>query len=91
MQTLRPESHLSRAIKGETYYGYTEQILGLLLDATYTGNWLNSKRGSKRPKPVQWPWVAKNSDNETYGTAAPVTDIRDFLLYRNLRAPELNH
>lgn len=91
VQTLRPDTHLSRAIQGETYYGYTERILGLLLDAAYTSNWLNSKPGPKRPKPVQWPWVAKSSDNETYGTAAPVTDIRDFLLYRNTRAPELNY
>lgn len=54
------------------------------------GNWLNSKPGSKRPKPIRWPWVEKDGSEETYGTAAPVTDIRDFLVYRNARAPELS-
>lgn len=86
-QTLRPETHLARAINGVTYYGYTDRILGLILDSVRIGNWLDSKPGSKRPKPVKWPWIASDESEKTYGAAAPVTDIRDFLLYRNGRAP----
>lgn len=89
-QNLRPESHLSRAINGETYYGFDVKILGAMLDALYASNWLKSKPGSKRPKPVKWPWVADDKSAQTYGSAAEVTDIRDFLAYRNGRAPELN-
>lgn len=86
VKTVGPGSHLWRAINGETY-SWELRVMSAINETLRWANWQRSKPGSQRPKPIQWPWVPKDSDTNTYGTAAPVTDIRDFLMYRNGRAP----
>jgi hypothetical protein len=64
------------------------QLLGLLVDSGNIAAWQRGRNpSSPKPKTNMWPW-SKRSDQETFGAATPLDDIRDFLLYRNGRAPD---
>jgi hypothetical protein len=86
LEALPRHSATWQAING-SYYSPEVQLLGLLVDQGNIAAWQRGRSPSApKPKTGQWPW-SKRPDQTTFGKAAPVDDIRDFLLYRNGRAP----
>lgn len=84
VQTLPRTSTTWQAVNG-TYYSSEVQLLGLLVDQGNIAAWQRGRNpSSPKPKTNQWPW-SKRADQETFGKAAPVDAIRDFLVYRNGR------
>jgi len=79
-----PGSILHTKVHGE-HFPLELRMLGLVVDYLQTANWQRS-RNPARPKRHKWPWVVRE-DTETFGTAAPLEQIRDYLLLRNGRAP----
>lgn len=64
-------------------------MLGYTVDALAVANWQRSGSKGRPPRVGKWPWSPRSEDVATFGTAAPVTDIRDYLILRNGRAPDL--
>lgn len=83
----QPDSIIYKAIHGHTY-GMVERQLGIVIDTLRAANWQRSGGRGPRPKPVRWPWSPKSGDDRTVGTAAPLDDVRAFLLAKNGRSPE---
>lgn len=84
LQVLPRTSATWQAINGP-HYSPELQLLGLLVDASNIANWQRGRNPSApKPKTNQWPW-SKRADQETFGKAAPVDIVRDFLVYRNGR------
>lgn len=86
VESCPPESFLFRAINGP-FWSWEVRLLGRVIDTLEGANWQRSGGKGKRPK-SRWPW-SNRDDEHTYGKAAPLTDVRDFLIYRNGRAPHL--
>lgn len=76
-------SALRIAAQGEPVWSRSEQLLAGVIDALNMTAWA-MKLSRTKPKPVYSPDRAK-----PFGSAAPVEDVRDFLVYRNGRAPEV--
>jgi len=86
LETLPRSSATWQAINGP-HYPIDLQLLGLLVDQGNIAGWQRGRNASApKPKTNQWPW-SKRTDQKTFGKAAPLEDIRDFLVYRNGRAP----
>jgi hypothetical protein len=86
LETVPRSSATWQAING-THYSPDLQLLGLLVDQGNIAAWQRGRSPSApKPKTNQWPW-SKQANQKTFGKAAPVDHIRDFLLYRNGRAP----
>jgi hypothetical protein len=86
LETVPRSSATWQAMNG-TYYSPDLQLLGLLVDQGNIAAWQRGRSPSApKPKTNQWPW-SKQANQKTFGKAAPVDHIRDFLLYRNGRAP----
>lgn len=83
----QPDSILYRAIHGY-YYDMVPRQLGRVIDLLQGANWQRGGGKGPRPKPVKWPWTPKSSDDSTIGKAAPLDEVRAFLLAKNGRAPE---
>lgn len=80
-------SQLSQAVNGPSW-SQSDMLAARLIDALWVGNWQRSgNRKSKKPTPLEVPGFSEKP--KSFGSGALVTDIRDFLTYRNGRAPEM--
>lgn len=61
-------------------------MLGNVIEQLRGANWQRGGSRGARPKPIRWPWTVRD-EVQTIGSAAPLDDVRDFLLLRNGRAP----
>lgn len=78
-----PGSILATAIHGP-YYPIELRIQGMLVDLLVTANWQRGR--GPRPKRMRWPWAVKDI-SESFGKAAPLEQVRDYLMMRNGRVP----
>lgn len=79
-----PESILMTKVHGP-YYPLELRIQGMLVDLLRAANWQRGGGKGQRPKP-KWPW-ASGETSESFGTAAPFEQVRDYLMLRNGRVP----
>ena len=80
-----PGSILHTAVHGE-HYPFDIRLLGYVVDLLRSANWQRAGKQANRPKPIRWPW-SSNEQTESFGVAAPLEDVRDYLIMRNGRAP----
>jgi len=77
-------SILHTKVHGQSY-PFEVRMLGVVVELLRNANWQRSGKGP-RPKPIRWPWGGQDQ-TESFGSAAPLDVVRDYLILRNGRAP----
>lgn len=85
VQMCPPTSRLWQEFHGP-YYPLDWQLLGNIIEQLRGANWQRGGSRGGKPKPIRWPWTQRD-EIQTFGSSAPLDDVRDFLVARNGRAP----
>jgi hypothetical protein len=80
-----PPSILYQAVHG-VHHDPVQRMLGLMIEVLRAGNWQRGGGKGQKPRQIKWAWLL-DDDTTSFGTAAPIDDVRDFLMLRNGRAP----
>jgi hypothetical protein len=82
-----PTSQLAMAVNGEMWER-SDFLLAALVDSVRAGNWQRGGGKGPKPKPIETPGAKANA-SQNYGKAVDLNSVRDWLLFRNGRAPEV--